>query len=515
MSCTARAYVDKSPARTHSRAPSRRQAAHDDDEAHISARCTVVTSDTNISARTTQDVPEPVGDVKPKMNKVYVERVYNERPQSSRLGQRMEKRGPSPPPLAEMTTRMSGERPPSPRGGREKGGMMFKPPRSVSSIFQAAAESRCYQSPNRNASYIEAERIAKQIAQQIAPQIIAARQKEPQAQDKQKSGGQSSALQDMITTARQHNQQLQQQQQQQQQQSQQRYQQQLLQPRRSQLRQQPFPTDEETIPQPRRSQIRQPFRRDEDTVLQPRRSQIRQQQFRRDEDTPVQPRRSQVREPQFRGVEEVLVLPRRSQLREPPFRRDEETTRYENRTFYETDGRYTVTSQQSLERLKNAEGSRLMAENKQSPQHLQSRGSPLCGNKSPQARYILPIQLQVTGRPSRAGTAGGYNQSSRAGGSRLSPGLSRSRSKIMMQQQEQRSSVVMRTIEQDSSSPPRTTPTSSCHGDKKRAFYKRAYRLRIPAQEKQVLTYALVALVALISIILVINTLGKRRATIE
>lgn len=284
----------------------------------------------------------------------------------------------------------------------------------------------------------------------------------------------------------------------------------------------------------------------------------------------MQPHRSQIRQQPFRR-EEVLVQPRRSQLREPPFRRDEETTRYENRTLYETDGRYAVTSQQSLERLKNTEGSRIVTENKvcrygppgavpvrsslsqsfpqryaggsyrhvggggggvasprrsatmssvshnlqQSPHHLQSRGSPLCGNKSPQARYILPIQLQVTGRPSRVGTAAGYNQPPRGGGSRLSPGLSRSRSKVMMQQQEQRSSVVMRSIEPDSSNPPRTTPTNSCHGDKKRAFYKRAYRLRIPAQEKQVLTYALVALVALISIILVINTLGKRRATIE
>ncbi|KAL3244336.1 hypothetical protein MRX96_018956 [Rhipicephalus microplus] len=440
-----------------------------------------------------EDVPKLVGDVKPKMNKVYVERVYNERPESSRLGQRMGKRAPSPSPLVDMTTRMSGERPPSLRGGREKGGMMFKPPRSVSSVFQTAAGSRCYQSPNRNASYIEAERIAKQIAQQIAPQIIAARQKEPQAQDKQISDEET-----------------------------------ILQPRRSHTRQQPCRRDEEPPLQPLRSQNRQqPFRRDEDTLVQPRWSQLRDSPFRGDQETPVQPHRSQIRQQPFRR-EEVLVQPRRSQLREPPFRRDEETTRYENRTLYETDGRYAVTSQQSLERLKNTEGSRIVTENKvcrygppgavpvrsslsqsfpqryaggsyrhvggggggvasprrsatmssvshnlqQSPHHLQSRGSPLCGNKSPQARYILPIPAAS-------------NRQAKSASSRTRQIL------------------------------PRATPTNSCHGDKKRAFYKRAYRLRIPAQEKQVLTYALVALVALISIILVINTLGKRRATIE
>lgn len=494
VSCTARAYVDTSPARTHSRVPSRKHAAQGDDSTHVSTRCTVVTSDTNLTARTMQGVPELPADVKPKSNRVWVERIYNERPESSRFSPRAENRASSP---IDMTRRPSGERPPSPRGGRDKGGMVCKPPRSASSMFQTAGEARCYQSPNRNASYMEAERIAKQIAQQIAPQIIAARQKEPM-QEKQRSG-QSSVVQNMISNARQHHQQLQQQQQQQQQQQHQQYQQQILQPRRSQHRQ-------------------------------------------------------------------------------SPFRRDEETSRYENRNMYTTNGRYTVRSQQSLERLSNAQGSRLLTESKvsrygtaaagvtsslsqslpqrysgggyrqgggggsgpprrsatmsavsrnlqmspqqQQPQHLQSRGSPLCGRQSPPARYILPIQLQVTGQPSRvaAAGAGGYNQSPR-GGSRVSPGLSGSRSKITMmqqqQRQEQRSSVVMRNIEQDSSSPPRMTPNNSCHGDKKRAFYKRAYRLRIPAQEKQVLTYALVALVALISIILVINTLGKKRVGVE
>ncbi|XP_077508878.1 uncharacterized protein LOC144120411 [Amblyomma americanum] len=496
VTCHARAYIDNSPARGQYHVPSRYAAQG---EGPANARCVIVTSDTNMTSHETRDVAEPPAEAKPKSNKVYVERIYSERPESARFSPRMESRAcsPRPPPPVAGT-----DRPPSPRM-HDKSGFVCRPPQSASSVFQSAVDAR-HKSINRNPSYVNAERIAKQIAQQIAPQIIAARQKEPFHQ-KHKSG-QPTALQSMVATAQQQHQQQQQQLHH------------LLQHKRSQHRK-----DHETT------------RYEDSTQYQTTGRYTLMSQHSLDRLSNAQGARCVAENKVSRYGPAAPSLSQSFPQR--------------------TSGRYTVVSQHSLERLSNAQGTRCVADNKVSrygpaapslsqsfPQRYSSgqprrsatmsaMGSPLHrgqprGSHSPygarqspqQARYILPIQLQVTGQPSPVTAASQYSQH-RSAGSRITAHPEKSRSKVIMMQQQQQqqqgqlSSVMLRSVEPDS--PPRMTPATSCHGDKKRAFYKRAYRLRIPAQEKQVLTYALVALVALISVILVINTLGKRRTNAD
>ncbi|XP_029848684.2 uncharacterized protein LOC115330795 [Ixodes scapularis] len=133
-------------------------------------------------------------------------------------------------------------------------------------------------------------------------------------------------------------------------------------------------------------------------------------------------------------------------------------------------------------------------------------------------RYILPIQLQVTGGSSRGpvsmatfrATVPVPAHAEVMAPSKAINGIAMNQQQ-QLQQQDAGSTTQMRSIHPDVS-PSRAHSPQRCPVDKRKAFYKRAYGLRIPAQEKQVLMYALVSLVALISVILVINTIGKRHA---
>lgn len=381
-------------------------------------------------------------EVKPKVNRVFVERVYPERPGGPRMSPRREVEGEAHSPRSERGGRGS---PPQRRDDRPAGGLVCKPPKSVSSVFQAAAEGR-YHGAGRSMSYLDAERIAKQIAQQIAPQIIAARQKEPMSQ----RSGQASALQGMIQAAQQK-------------------------------------------PQPQqhaRHELHEPTPRYES--LYPNSSRY--------------------------AAKSQLSLERISSAQG-------RTTDFKISRFDQAGAAHSL-SQSSPQRYHASDYPRPLSQAKRSatmssvnrdrgrpgPQQPPRAGYATASGHGSPPRFILPVQVQLTGKASGAGVS----SSAYAPGARipvhgdLYPETTRSK---MMHQQEQQSSLQLgrNGIEPDLSSPPHMSGPVTCHADKKRAFYKRAYRLRIPSHEKQVLTYALVALVALISIILVINTLGKRR----
>ncbi|XP_064460752.1 uncharacterized protein LOC135370820 [Ornithodoros turicata] len=144
------------------------------------------------------------------------------------------------------------------------------------------------------------------------------------------------------------------------------------------------------------------------------------------------------------------------------------------------------------------------------PSYMNPPGPP---DIQPIPRFILPIRLQVAGKHSTSkpnisasyGPQGGSNMMG------MPPPSASPIGKSMMEAGETnlQREYVMRAM--TSTEMPSPTPQTPCRGDTKRAAHNRAYRLRIPAQEKQVLTYALVALVALISIVLVINTITKKR----